>query len=216
MSLEKGEISKEITDSHLNAMIIDSEERRRLAEENINVVYHTAKGFSNTIIDMDELISIALLGYAKALDSYRIDKNTKFSTYAINCIRNEILYILKKEMKHRIHNESLSKVISVDKNGNNLQLEDILLSMEDMKNQGLESQLVTSEKNDKLKQVIETELTERERYVICHRFELYGAKLKTQSEIAKEMQMSQANISKIEKSVLKKMRKYIDRSELYE
>lgn len=215
MSLEKGEISNEITEGHLNTIILDTEEKRILAEENINVVYHCAKSFSNTVLDMDELISISLLGYAKALDSYRTDKNTKFSTYAINCIRNEILYILKKEMRHRVHNESLSKVISVDKNGNNLQLEDILLSMEDSKNQGIEAQLVTTEKNDKLKQIIETELTERERYVICHRFELYGSKLKTQSELAKEMQMSQANISKIEKSVLKKMRKYIDKNDLY-
>lgn len=216
MLLETGEISKEITQSHLDSIMLDSEEKERLAEENINVVYHVAKGFSNTVLDMDELISVALLGYAKALDSYRTDKNTKFATYAINCIRNEILYILKKEMKHRIHNESMNKVISVDKNGNNLQLEDILLSMEDKKNQGLEAQLVTNEKNEKVKEIIYTELTERERYVLCHRFELYGYKQKTQSELAVEMNMSQANISKIEKNVLKKMRKYIDKHEIYE
>lgn len=194
--------------------VISEEEKNRLAEENVKVVYHVAKGFYNTGIDPDELISIAFLGYAKAIDSYKSNRNTKFSTYAINCIKNEILYMLKKEKKHRMHNISMNKVLSTDKNGNNLMLEEIILSMEDANLGGLEKSLLEAEKNDRIKYVIDNELTERERYVISHRYELYNAELKTQSQLAKELNMSQANISKIEKSVLKKMKKYIDKSEL--
>lgn len=199
---------------HIEDGLLSVEEKNKLAEDNINVVYHVAKGFSNTGIDSEELVSIGLLGYAKALESYRTNRNTKFSTYAINCIKNEILYILKKEKKHRMHNISLNKVLSTDKNGNDLQLEEILLNMSDVEQGGLEAQLLDAEKNERIKYVIENQLNERERYVICHRYELFGMKQKTQSELANEMNMSQANISKIEKNVLKKMSKYIDRSEL--
>lgn len=199
---------------HIEDGVLSVEDKNRLAEENINVVYHVAKGFSNTGMDSEELISIGLLGYAKALDSYRNNRNTKFSTYAINCIRNEILYILKKEKKHRMHNVSLNKVLSTDKNGNDLQLEEILLNIGDSDQGGLESELLDNEKKERIKDVVENQLNDRERYVICHRYELFGMELKTQSQIAEEMQMSQANVSKIEKNVLKKMSKYIDRSEL--
>lgn len=208
------EISIEKVADHIEEGLLSVEEKNRLAEENINVVYHVAKGFSNTGIDSEELISIGLLGYAKALESYRTNRNTKFSTYAINCIKNEILYILKKEKKHRVHNVSLNKVLSTDKNGNDLQLEEILLNMSDGGEGGLEVKLINAEKNERIKDVIENQLNDRERYVICHRYELFGMVLKTQSQIAKEMDMSQANISKIEKNVLKKMSKYIDKSEL--
>lgn len=208
------EISIEKVADHIEEGLLSVEEKNELAEDNINVVYHVAKGFSNTGIDSEELISIGLLGYAKALESYRTNRNTKFSTYAINCIKNEILYILKKEKKHRVHNVSLNKVLSTDKNGNDLQLEEILLNMSDGEEGGLEVKLLNAEKNERIKDVIENQLNDRERYVICHRYELFGMALKTQSQIAKEMNMSQANISKIEKNVLKKMSKYIDKSEL--
>lgn len=208
------EISIEKVADHIEEGLLSVEEKNELAEGNINVVYHVAKGFSNTGIDSEELISIGLLGYAKALESYRTNRNTKFSTYAINCIKNEILYILKKEKKHRVHNVSLNKVLSTDKNGNDLQLEEILLNMSDGEEGGLEVKLLNAEKNERIKDVIENQLNDRERYVICHRYELFGMALKTQSQIAKEMNMSQANISKIEKNVLKKMSKYIDKSEL--
>lgn len=199
---------------HIEDGLLSVEEKNKLAEDNINVVYHVAKGFSNTGIDSEELVSIGLLGYAKALESYRKNRNTKFSTYAINCIKNEILYILKKEKKHRVHNISLNKVLSTDKNGNDLQLEEILLNMSDPEQGGLEVKLLEVEKNKRIKDVIENQLSDRERYVICHRYELFNAVLKTQSQIAKEMDMSQANISKIEKNVLKKLSKYIDKGEL--
>ena len=129
---------------HIEEGLLSVEEKNRLAEENINVVYHVAKGFSNTGIDSEELISIGLLGYAKALESYRTNRNTKFSTYAINCIKNEILYILKKEKKHRVHNVSLNKVLSTDKNGNDLQLEEILLNMSYGGEGGLEVKLINA------------------------------------------------------------------------
>ena len=113
-----------------------------------------------------------------------------------------------------MHNVSLNKVLSTDKNGNDLQLEEILLNMSDGEEGGLEVKLLNAEKNERIKDVIENQLNDRERYVICHRYELFGMALKTQSQIAKETNMSQANISKIEKNVLKKMSKYIDKSEL--
>lgn len=211
--MDINDASKETVQSHLDSLILDSEEKARLAKENINIIYYVVKNFSNSVLDDDEKISAAFLGYAKALDTYRTDKDTKFSTYAVNCVRNEVSYASKKEKRHRMNNESMSKVISVDKNGNNLQLEDILLDVEDEQNQGLESQLMTSEKNEKIKEIIYAHLNDRERYVLFHRFELYGYKSKTQSELASEMEMSQANISKIEKSVLKKLRKYITKEE---
>ncbi len=193
---------------------ISEEEKNRLAEENVKVVYHVAKGFYSTGLDADEIISVGFLGYAKALDSYRTNRNTKFSTYAINCVKNEILYMLKKEKRHRLHNVSMNKTLSTDKNGNDLKLEEIVLDLDDKSQKGLEFSLLEDEKNDKLKNIIYTKLTEREKYVITHRYELYGVKGKTQNELAEELGMSQANISKIEKNVLKKMKKYVDKSDL--
>lgn len=211
--IERENSIKEVAD-HIEDGVLSLEEKTKLAEDNINVVYHVAKTFGNTGIDSEELISIGLLGYAKALESYKTNRNTKFSTYAINCIKNEILYMLKKEKKHRAHNVSLNKVLSTDKNGNDLQLEEILLNMDDSEQGGVETDLLEREKNNRIRDIIENQLNEREQYVICHRYELLGKELKTQSEIAKEMGMSQANISKIEKNLLKKMSKFVDKSDL--
>lgn len=194
--------------------LLTKEERDQMAEEHEKTVYHVAKKFINTPISYDELVNIAFVGYAKALFSYRTDKETKFATYAINCMKNEILYHLKKEKRIRKQNVSMSKTLATDKNGNALQLEEILLQSADKDAKGVEFNLLTLQRKDRIREIIESELSEKERYVISHRYELYGAKLKTQNQLAQEMNMSQANISKIEKSVLKKLSKCIDRKEL--
>ena len=147
------------------------------------------------------------------MDTYRKDKGTKFTTYAVKCIKNEISYISKKELRHRKNNESTEKILSVDKNGNNLKLGDTLLDMEDSQNQGLESELITAGINESLKKILNEQLSEREKYILFHRYEMYGYKSKTQSDLAKELEMSQANISKIEKSILKRLRKFVTKEE---
>ena len=179
--------------------------KEKLAEENFNCVYHVARSFANTGIAFDELMSIALVGYAKALENYQEDRTTKFSTYAINCMKNEILFFLKKERLKHQGTLSLNSILSTDKNGNQLSLEEIVFD-EDTSDYNKEKKIIQDEKIEKLTKLVE-ELNEKERIIICHRYELFGYESKTQKEIAALVGMSQANISKIEKSILERLNK---------
>lgn len=184
--------------------MLTPEEKEQLAEENSSLVFYVVKMFQGSGVSYDELVSVAMVGYAKALNTYDTKRNIKFSTYAINCIKNEVLFFLRKEKRHIKNSVSLSSVLSTDKNGNNLLLEETV-SNYDLQDPSVEEKVITADDIEKLRKIVE-ELPEKERYIITYRFGLDGGIIKTQREIADDIGMSQANVSKIEKNTLDKIK----------
>lgn len=192
ISKEKGSLTKEQKDI--------------LAAKNIPLIHSIVKKFSNTGIEYSELLSTGYVGYAKALDTYQKGKNVKFSTYAYRCIKNEILYFLRREKRHRDNDVSLFKPLSTDKNGNIMTVESTV-SDTSMGKRSLEENIEMSETVRILLEIIDTHLNKNEAYIIKNRYGLNGTKPKTQKEIADEIDMSQANVSKLEKGINDKIKK---------
>lgn len=188
-------------------MLLNEQQKDDMARDNYSLVYYVVNMFKNTNIDTDELVSIATVGYAKALNSYDTERDVKFSTYAINCIRNEILFFLRKEKNHLQKNVSMNLILSTDKNGNELSIGDTISNSEN-EEESVEKQVVLLNDIEKLKEAM-SDLTENERYIVTYRFGLDRGIIKTQREIAEIIGMSQANISKIEKNVLVKVKKIL-------
>jgi len=185
---------------------LTSEEKDILAAKNIPLVHSIVKRFSNTGIDYSELLSAGFVGYAKALDTFTKGKNVKFSTYAYRCIQNEILYFLRREKRHRDNDISLSRPISTDKNGNVMTVNSIV-STEDAGHKSLEQEVELNETVKILLDIIDEYLSETEAFIIRNRYGLDNKKPKTQKEIADEIGMSQANVSKLEKGINDKIKK---------
>lgn len=180
------------------------EEKNKIAEENLPLIHYVLKSLNNTGVMYDELFSVGMVGYAKALDSYDKSREVKFSTYAINCIKNEVLFFLRKENKHNQNTTSLNKILSIDKNGNNLELEEIMAD-DKMGDKGLEDIILEEENKQILLKAMEY-LKEEERFILIYRFGLDRGIIKTQKEIADTINMSQANVSKIQKNCLHKLK----------
>lgn len=184
-------------------MLLTTEEKELIASENFTLVYYVANSFRNTRIDLAELVSIGVVGYAKALNAYDTTREVKFSTFAINCIQNEILFFLRKEKKHMQNNISMNLILSTDKNGNSLNMEDIV-SEESGDTRSLEEGAELNSDIYAMRMAIK-DLSPKEQYIVTYRFGLDRGIIKTQSEIAEIIDMSQANVSKIEKNILVKM-----------
>lgn len=183
---------------------LTDKEKAIMAKENMALVHYVIRSLYNTEVSYDELESVGLVGYAKALDNYDKSRNVKFSTYAINCIKNEVLFFLRREQKHIKYDNPLNKVLSVDKNGNNLQLEDVI-SEEELNEKSLEDLILDRENREILLKVMK-HLKPEEQYILVYRFGLDRGIIKTQKEIADKIQMSQANVSKIQKNCLNKLK----------
>lgn len=181
------------------------EEQKEIAENNLALIHYVISKLNNPVVaTYDELVSVGMVGFTKALVNFNKRKKVKFSTYAINCIKNEILYFLRKENKHCEHNTSLNTVLSTDKNGNNLQLEETL-SEDEIKQKSLED-LILEEENRNILLEAMRHLKEEEQFILIYRFGLDKGIIKTQKEIADSINMSQANVSKIQKNCLNKLR----------
>lgn len=185
---------------------LNPEEKDILAAKNIPLIHSIVKKFANTGIEYSELLSTGYVGYAKALDTYQKGKGVKFSTYAYRCIKNEILYFLRREKRHRDNDISLYKPISTDKNGNVMTV-DSTISNIDMGDRSVEENVEMSETVKILLEIIDTHLNDNEAYIIKNRYGLGNIKPKTQKEIADEINMSQANVSKLEKGINDKIKK---------
>lgn len=186
-------------------MRLTEAEKEQMAEENVKLVYYVVNSYLSTNISQDELQSVAFLGYAKALDRFENDRGVKFSTYAINVMKNEILFFLRHETKHRRNGISMNFALSKDEFGRDLLIEDTIDPQEDDE-KSLEDMAVLNEYGKILHEII-AELPDKERYILTYRFGLAGGVIKTQREIAEVIDMSQANVSKIEKNIIDKMRK---------
>lgn len=201
-SIENKIISKEKLQTHV-VEHLSAEEKEKIAEENIALIHYVLKSIHTQNIPYEELVDAGYMGYAKALDSYDKGRNVKFSTYAINCIRNEIFFFLRKEQKHLSKTISMNTILSTDNNGNTLELIDTIDAEDEAKS--LEHVIENSANRRILLDALEY-LKPEEKYILIYRFGLNKGEIKTQKEIAETIHMSQANVSKIQKNCLHKLR----------
>lgn len=179
----------------------DEESKQRLIEHNLRLVVYIARRFENTLINLEDLISIGTIGLIKAVGTYRRDKNIKLATYASRCIENEILMYIRRTANQKTE-ISLDEPINMDYDGNELLLSDILGTDEDMILRPMEDEVDLYV----LRQALQ-ELPEREREIVLMRFGLYGRKEMTQKEVAQYMGISQSYISRLEKRIMLRLRK---------
>ena len=176
--------------------------KRTLIEHNLRLVVYIAKKFDNTGVGVEDLISIGTIGLIKAINTFNPTKNIKLATYASRCIENEILMHLRKNSRTRIE-ISIDEPLNVDWDGNELLLSDILGTEEDIISKDIEEEI------DKklLKQAMHI-LTKRERTIIELRFGLgRNDEEMTQKEVADLLGISQSYISRLEKKIIKRLKK---------
>ena len=182
--------------------------RSVLIEHNLRLVVYIAKRFDNTGVGVEDLISIGTIGLIKAINTYKADKNIKLATYASRCIENEILMYLRRTSKNKLE-VSIDEPLNTDFDGNELLLSDILGTEEDLIYKNLEMQ---AECNMLYKSI--AKLSPREKTIICLRFGLKldsnreGKEL-TQKEVASLLGISQSYISRLEKKIMKQLKKEI-------
>ena len=178
----------------------DEEARNILIEHNLRLVVFLAKKYENTTYDIEDLVSIGSIGLIKGINTYKIDKNIKLATYASRCISNEILMFLRKNKRKRAE-VSLEDALNYDAEGNELHLEDIL---------GTDENLVPNEYEKQVdKEVLAKEiegLPDRDKEIMTLRYGLNNTKEYTQKEVAVMLGISQSYISRIEKKVIRKLK----------
>lgn len=179
--------------------------KSELIEHNLRLVVYIAKKFDNTGIGVEDLISIGTIGLIKAINTFNPQKNIKLATYASRCIENEILMYLRRNSKTRLE-VSIDEPLNVDWDGNELLLSDILGTDEDVIYRDIEIEVEKS----LLKKAIE-KLSDRERTIVELRFGLLGegAEELTQKEVADLLGISQSYISRLEKKIMKRLKKEI-------
>jgi len=184
---------------------IDTDEARdMLIEHNLRLVAYIAKRFENTGANIEELISIGTVGLVKAISTFNSEKNIKLATYASRCIENEILMFIRKITTHK-KEISIDEPLSVDWDGNELLLSDILGSDSDIVTKDME----TEEERRIVREAV-THLNYRERIIVELRFGLGGGKEMTQKEVADALGISQSYISRLEKKIMTTLRKKIE------
>ena len=181
---------------------IDTHEARCiLVEHNLRLVAYIAKRFESTGANIEELISIGTLGLMKAVSTFNKDKSIKLATYASRCIENEILMFLRKSSTQR-REISIDEPLTVDWDGNELLLSDILGSDADVVSREMEE----DEERRLLREAV-NELNPRERVIIEMRFGLSGGEEMTQKEVADALGISQSYISRLEKRIMERLKK---------
>ncbi|MBR2289246.1 MAG: RNA polymerase sporulation sigma factor SigE [Clostridia bacterium] len=182
----------------------NEEAKQILAQRNLRLVVYIAKKFENTGIDLEDLISVGTIGLMKAINTFQVGKNIKLATYASRCIENEILMQLRRTTKIKTE-VSIDEPLNKDGDGNELLLSDVLGTDGD-----ITSKRIEDETDRRLLRAAIEKLSEREKEIMELRF---GAKLqgkeKTQKEVADMLGISQSYISRIEKKIMKKMKKDI-------
>ena len=181
----------------------DNNARNILIERNLRLVVFLAKKYENTKVDLEDLVSIGTIGLIKGVNTYKLDKNIKLATYASRCIDNEILMYLRKTKRKKTE-VSFEDSLSFDSEGNELHLEDIL---------GTEDDIVTKPIEDEFdKKLLKEEiqkLNNRDKEIIELRYGLNGKEELTQKEVADLLGISQSYISRIEKKVIKRLSQII-------
>ncbi len=185
----------------------DDEAKATLIEHNLRLVVYIAKKFDNTGVGVEDLISIGTIGLIKSINTFNPEKNIKLATYASRCIENEILMYLRRNNKTRLE-VSIDEPLNVDWDGNELLLSDILGTDEDVIYRDLENEV---EKNMLMKAI--DKLSDREKTIINLRFGLGNrdGQEMTQKEVAEYLGISQSYISRLEKKIMKQLKKEMSR-----
>lgn len=183
----------------------DSEARALLIEHNLRLVAHIAKKYINSGMEQDDLISIGSIGLIKAVGSFKPENGTALSSYAARCIDNEMLMALRARKKLRTTG-SLSDPIGSDKEGNEIQLLDILGTEGDIVLDEVEKNIESARAIKLLGQVLES----RERTVVLLRYGLADGIPHPQHEVARTLGISRSYVSRIEKKALSKLRKKLE------
>lgn len=183
----------------------DEEAKSMLIEHNLRLVVYIAKKFDNTGVGVEDLISIGTIGLIKGINTFKPDKNIKLATYASRCIENEILMYLRKNNKTKLE-VSIDEPLNVDWDGNELLLSDILGTDEDVTSKGIESEV----EKKLLYKAIE-KLNHREKVIVEMRYGLNNkdGEEMTQKEVADSLGISQSYISRLEKKIIKRLKREI-------
>lgn len=187
----------------------DSNAKSVLIEHNLRLVVYIAKKFDNTGVGVEDLISIGTIGLIKSINTFNRNKNIKLATYASRCIENEILMYLRRNNKTKME-VSIDEPLNVDWDGNELLLSDILGTDEDVIYKDLENEV-----EKKLLTKAINKLNDREKMIVDLRYGLSSADgcEKTQKEVADMLGISQSYISRLEKKIIKRLKKEIVRFE---
>lgn len=178
----------------------DLEARNKLIEHNLRLVAHIVKKYYTSAADTEDLISIGTVGLIKGVSTYRPDKGVRLATYAARCVENEILMYFRAQ-RRSAGDISLNEALDTDSDGNSLSLMDVLAVSDDMA-----EELSLKESCSRLRECVETALTERERRVIRLRYGLGGAEPLTQRECAERLGISRSYVSRIEKRAIARLR----------
>lgn len=189
----------------LNIMNDVPNAREPLITHNLRLVVYIAKKFESNNAGVEDLISIGTIGLIKAVNTFCPERNIKLATYASRCIENEILMYLRKssQLKNEI---SIDDPLNVDWDGNELLLSDILGSEQDVVNHDIEQEVERS-----LLLTAVSHLAPREREIMQLRFGLNNTKEHTQKEVADTLGISQSYISRLEKRIIERLKKDLER-----
>lgn len=200
-------LTKETEEEILSEIEEDNFERRELLViHNLRLVVYIARKFENTGVGIEDLVSIGTIGLIKAVNTFRPSKKIKLATYASRCIENEILMYLRKTASRK-NEMSIDEPLNIDWDGNELLLSDVLGSDSDSVNRNIEYQ---DEKRRILTLV--QRLNDRERKIMTMRFGLFGSKEYTQKQVADMMGISQSYISRLEKRIVQKLKREIEKA----
>lgn len=177
--------------------------RKKLVERNLRLVVYIAKKYEKSVVGIEDIISIGTIGLMKAINTFNPDKNIKLATYASRCIENEILMFLRRN--NRIKTEvSIDEPLNTDSDGNEMVLSDILGGEDDSVSKDLENEV-----DLKLLQEAIVKLEPREKYIMELRFGFKTGEEKTQKDVADMLNISQSYISRLEKKIIKRLKKDI-------
>lgn len=177
--------------------------KQTLIERNLRLVVYIARKFENTGVNIEDLISIGTIGLIKAVNTFDPTKKIKLATYASRCIENEILMYLRRSCRLKLE-VSLDEPLNVDWDGNELLLSDILGTDGDLVYRGIEDEV-----DKELLALAMRKLTPREKQIMELRFGLKGTHEYTQKQVADMLGISQSYISRLEKHIIKVLRKEI-------
>lgn len=180
------------------------EAKNKLVEHNLRLVAHIVKKYCATSEEQDDLISIGTIGLIKAINSFDDSKGIKLATFASRCIENEILMYFRSK-KRNSQEISISEPIDTDSEGNPLTLIDII-SIDDDIADDIDLRI----KTEKLYRFVEGMKDEREKTIIIMRYGLYNTIPLTQNQVAAKLNISRSYVSRIEKKIIERMRKYFE------
>ena len=198
-------LSKDEEEDLVNKLNSDESIRSILIERNLRLVVYIARKFENTGVNVEDLISVGTIGLIKAVNTFNPEKKIKLATYASRCIENEILMYLRRNSKVKAE-ISYYEPLNIDWDGNELLLSDILGTDNDTV-----YNLIEDEVDKQLLLIALKSLNDREKEIVRLRFGLNGTREKTQKEVADMLGISQSYISRLEKKIIRRLKKEISR-----